>query len=467
MPKQTPANKIVQSTEDDPKIQTTNSNGSENIENKSIYTLAVVKDQHKNIITMLDDYNTGTDSKKIESLEKIVRSWLLHSDFEEEVIVPAAKGSGVWDEATEDIGVERDLAKIVILDLEHNLDAEAQAPKVRVLFNLIRKIMEQEEQSKIGLFEKMQATELGSIGQQLFTRQQEQARSSRLPKPRLRHLSLAQERGGPDKEEYPMNRQSNMRDRDDRGRFTSDDDRGGRSSIRGRDRDDDDDRRFSSSRRRDDDDERRSSRDDDDRGRGWFGDSEGHSQAARRNIDERRSSRYRDDEDDDRRSSSSRRRDDDDDRRSSSRDDDDRGRGWFGDSEGHSEAARRGARSRDDDDDRRTSRRRDDDDDRRSFSSRRRDDDDDRRSSSSRDDDRGRGWFGDPEGHSEAARRGGRSRDDDDDRRSFSSRRRDDDDDRRSYSSRSRDDDDDGRGWHGDPRGHAEAARRGWQSRRG
>ena len=466
MPKQTPANKIVQSTEDDPKIQTTNSNGSENIENNSIYTLAVMKDQHKNIITMLDDYNTGTDSKKIETLEKIVRSWLLHSDFEEEVIGPAAKGSGVWDEATENIGVERDLAKIVILDLEHNLDAEAQAPKVRVLFNLIRKIMEQEEQSKIGLFEKMQATELGSIGQQLFTRQQEQARSSRLPKPRLRHLSLAQEGGGPDKEEYPMNRQSNMRDRDDRGRFTSDDDRGGRSSS-GRDRDDDDDRRFSSSRRRDDDDERRSSRDDDDRGRGWFGDSEGHSQAARRNIDERRSSRYRDDEDDDRRSSSSRRRDDDDDRRSSSRDDDDRGRGWFGDSEGHSEAARRGARSRDDDDDRRTSRRRDDDEDRRSFSSRRRDDDDDRRSSSSRDDDRGRGWFGDPEGHSEAARRGGRSRDDDDDRRSFSSRRRDDDDDRRSYSSRSRDDDDDGRGWHGDPRGHAEAARRGWQSRRG
>jgi hypothetical protein len=115
-------------------------------------------------------------------------------------------------------------------------------------------------------------------------------------------------------------------------------------------------------------------------------------------------------------------------------DDDDRrgGRGhggWFGDPEGHSAAARRGWENTD----------------------------------------HGRsGWFGDPEGHSEASRRGwderysgnGRSRYDDEDRygrgRSMSARERgDDDDDRRRGRS----------GWYGDPRGHSEAARRGWENR--
>ncbi|MGE5272010.1 MAG: hemerythrin domain-containing protein [Thiohalocapsa sp.] len=65
------------------------------------------------------------------------------------------------------------------------------------------------------------------------------------------------------------------------------------------------------------------------------------------------------------------------------------------------------------------------------------------------------GWYGDPRGHSEAARRGweehgetgSRSRYDDDE----------DDEDRRGRGGHG--------GWFGDPRGHAEAARRGWEER--
>jgi hypothetical protein len=74
-------------------------------------------------------------------------------------------------------------------------------------------------------------------------------------------------------------------------------------------------------------------------------------------------------------------------------------------------------------------------------------------------DDDGRGWHGDPRGHAEASRRGW------DERRSGS---RYDDDDRR-YS-RSRDDGDDDRrgrrqgGWFGDSEGHSEASRRGWDN---
>lgn len=183
--------------------------------------------------------------------------------------------------------------------------------------------------------------------------------------------------------------------------------------------------------------------DDDDDGRrggrgrsGWYGDSEGHSQAARS-----RSDRYsqRDDDDDDRRSR----------RYARSRDDDDEGRGWHGDPRGHSEAAHRGwehregyggrGYNRDDDDDDRRSRR---------YARSRDDDDDDR--------DEGRGWHGDPRGHAEAAHRGWEHREGYRGGRS-SSRDDDDDDDRRGRG--------EGRGWYGDSRGHAQASRRGWDER--
>ncbi|MFT0891304.1 hypothetical protein [Pseudochelatococcus sp. G4_1912] len=121
------------------------------------------------------------------------------------------------------------------------------------------------------------------------------------------------------------------------------------------------------------------------------------------------------------------------------------------------------------DDDERRSYRDDYNDDRRSEQRHSRGHDDDRRH------DRGQGgWFGDPEGHSEASRRGwderrSSNRDYDDNMRGSRSYSRSRDDDDRRYSSR----DDDYRrsdrgqsGWYGDPQGHSEAARRGWDERR-
>jgi ferritin-like metal-binding protein YciE len=159
--------------------------------------------------------------------------------------------------------------------------------------------------------------------------------------------------------------------------------------------------------------------------------------------DDNRSSRSSQDEDyDDEDNYSAQDRDEDyEDNRSSSRSGSGRGHGgWFGDSEGHSQAARQRGQGG-------------------NYRSSSRDDryyDDNR---SSRSDGRGRGhggWFGDSEGHAEAARQrdsgfrsssrsgGGGSRSD--------------------YSSRSS-----GRGqggWFGDSQGHAEAAQRGWDDRR-
>lgn len=184
------------------------------------------------------------------------------------------------------------------------------------------------------------------------------------------------------------------RERDERGRFmeegrgyrSGDDDHRRHSS--------DDDRRYSSSRYDDND------RYDDRRGQGS---SSGRGSYGRSDDDDRRSSgggsgrgSYGRSGDDDRRGY----RDDDNSRYSSSRyEEDDRrysgeGRGWYGDSRGHSEAARRGWEHRDE----RYGR---SDDDNGRYRSSRYDDDDDHRSGRNHG-----GWFGDSRGHSEAARRG-------------------------------------------------------------
>lgn len=215
------------------------------------------------------------------------------------------------------------------------------------------------------------------------------------------------------------------RERDDDGRFTSS--RGGGGSNRGRE---DDDRGYGRS---------GGGRSDED-GRGWYGDSRGHSEAARRGWEDRGSSRSSRYEDDDDRGYSSRgsNRDDDNDRggrRQSGNGGGNDGRGWYGDSRGHSEAARRGWDNPDHGDSgwygdpeghseasrkgwdnrgsSRSSRDRDDDDGRygnrgSSRSYRGRDDDDDR--DRSRSGGQG-GWFGDSRGHSEAARKGWDNRD--------------------------------------------------------
>jgi hypothetical protein len=154
-------------------------------------------------------------------------------------------------------------------------------------------------------------------------------------------------------------------------------------------------------------------------GRGWYGDEEGHSEASQRGWDNRGSgkSRMREDENDYERSGYSNRNSGENDyyfensgrsNRGSNRNLGE-GRGWFGDPEGHSEAAETGWEQRGGG---RGPRRNDEyDDDRKRGSMQRTSGQLDQSGSrSDQDGDDSRGWFGDSEGHSRAARKGWRNR---------------------------------------------------------
>ena len=412
--------------------------------------------------------------QKAQLAKQICKELIIHTRLEEEIFYPACREKNVEHEMLDEAQVEHDSAKILIGELlSQSPDDEFYGAKVTVLSEYIKHHVGEEEKARNGIFAAAQkaGVDMNALGQRIQARKQElmaQIDENRLepPQPRSLHPSTRQSRSSQENDQMP--RQSFERERDEYGRFMSDDDddrRGGRrggSSFRERDEqgrfmsDDDDYRSSRSSRGRngDYDDDRQSSRGGRGQG-GWFGDPEGHSEAARRG----RSGGSRYEDDDDYRSSrsgySSRGMQG---GRSSSRyeeDDDDRrssrgGRsqgGWFGDPEGHSEASERGWESRGSSRGGRSSSRYEDDDDRRS-------------SRGGRGEGQG-GWFGDPEGHSEAAQRGWEGRGSSRGGRQ-SSGRDDDDDDRRS--SRGRGGQSQG-GWFGDSRGHAEAARRGWRNR--
>jgi hemerythrin HHE cation binding domain-containing protein len=414
-----------------------------------------LKTQHRELRSILNK-RAGEKADRPTIVREFAMTWIPHSSAEEEILIPALRRAGADDKDLGANGIRRDLVNLVLADLLENAStelAEAKLDTLAELFDALARRSEEgdlltqiasEEGSDASLEEQVKSrfdrikSRLGGLGDDI-------GEAMDLLAPRILSVSLTRQRRGM---EQKMSRYSNMRERDDQGRFISDDERG--YSSRGNDRergesgrfvsegrqsrsryDDDDDRdyrrgsrngperddygRFTSEGRSrgryEDEDERygrRSmARERDDEGRymrrgsssegrghgGWFGDREGHSEASRRGWDDPRHGES----------------------------------GWYGDSEGHSEASRRGW-------------------------------DNPRHGES--------GWYGDPEGHSEASRRGwdergrGRSSSSPYDEIPSRSRSRYDDDDDRGGRSRGHG------GWSGDPEGHSEAARRRWENRR-
>jgi hemerythrin superfamily protein len=418
--------------------------------------IALLKADHRKVDALFKQYESAADNRKTQLIQQICRELVVHTTIEEEIFYPACRRAASDEDPLDEAQVEHDSAKLLIADLmEGDGQDRFRDAKVSVLAEQIRHHVKEEEEPSKGIFARAQQAGVNTsdLAQRVVARKQALERETGSLEPSrpvsIQPTAIFQ---GQQQEDFMARQDNNGRDRDDRGRFMSDDDRGGRSRY---DRDDD---RSYRSRSRDDD--------DDGRGRGWSGDPEGHAEAARRGWAERRGesrSFSRDDDDDYRRGggrsgSSDRDRDE---RGRFTSDDDDRG---YRSRSGYDDDDRRGGRGGSFDRDRDERGRFASDDDGR-YRSRGRDDDDDRGRSPGRD--RG-GWFGDSEGHAAAARRGWDERGDGGGR---SMRSRDDDDRSRSRSRSSRDDDDDRRGrgqggWFGDSRGHAEAARRGWEDRR-
>lgn len=427
-----------------------NAGGAKNMTAGSAATdpIALLRADHRRVEELFAAFEKASDPREKQRLaDEACTEFVIHSMIEEEIFYPACQGR-VDKKLLDEAQVEHDGAKTLVIEIQHGSPEDSfYDAKVKLLAEQIKHHVQEEEKPREGIFAKAKETGVPSedLATQLAERKQElmaQAKAEALGPPETRSFRAQKHAGTyqPRKESQMARGSSGTmeRERDERGRFMSDDDD---RDYRRSSRYDDDDRR--TYRARDDEGRFTSSRsrsryDDDDDGRGygrggWFGDPEGHSRASREGWDNPRHGRsgwYGDTEG---HSEASR----------EGWDHPRRGRsGWYGDPEAHSEASREGW-------------------------------DHPRRGRS--------GWYGDSEGHSEASREGwdhprhGRSGwYGDPEGHSRASREGWDDRDRGGYRSRSRYDDDDdyrrggGRGhggWYGDPEGHSRASREGWDDR--
>lgn len=328
--------------------------------------VALLKADHRKVEELFEQYRTAeTPEEQQWTVRQLCKDLIVHTRLEEEIFYPACREVGVDDEMLNEAQVEHDGAMTLIAELIKTWpDDQFFDAKIKVLSNYIEHHVGEEERPRTGIFAKAQKAEIdmSDLGQQIEDRRQQLVAATR---------------------------RSDYRDRDEYGRFMSEDEYQGRGPDhpgRGyapranyRERDED---RFMNEGSRDRTSRGRDYDEDDDyrgpRGHGgWHGDPEGHSEASERGWQHRSRGGY---------SSRSRDYDEDDDRRLRERG------GWH--PEGHSEASERGWEHRS----------------RGVYSSGGRDYDDDddhhHRSHSSRSRRGHGGWFGDPERHSDAARRG-------------------------------------------------------------
>jgi hypothetical protein len=427
--------------------------------------VALLKADHRKVNTLFRQAMAENSAeKKAQLVREICTELIVHTKLEEEIFYAACREANVEDEMLDEAQVEHDGAKILIAELlQEQPDAPFYDAKVSVLSEYIKHHVGEEENPGSGIFARARAAKLdmNALGQRLQSRKEElmqEIKDQGLSPPTLRALDV--DPINRSKQENSTMPRQYERDRDDRGRFASEDDdrRGGRGYYgRSNERERDDQGRFMN----EDADQRYSSRGSSRDGqRGWYGDSEG-SRASDEGWESRGrggdgySSRSRDDEEDgySRGSQGASRGGS----QGSSRDS---GRGWYGDPEGHSRASEEGWENRGRGGGGYSSRSRDEEDygySRSPQGSMRGGSQGSSRGSQETSRGSGRGWYGDPEGHSRASEEGWENRG-----RSGYSRSRDEDDDRDQRGSSG------GRGhggWFGDPRGHAEASRRGWQNR--
>jgi len=420
--------------------------------------ISLLKSDHRKVEQLFEQYeNSEDDDEKRKIVRQVCTELIVHTTLEEELFYPACREKDVDSELMDEAQVEHDGAKILIGDLLQNSPGDQYYDaKVKTLSEYINHHVGEEEQSRSGIFAKAQkaGVDIAALGEKIQARKTElmaQGEALSSQPPQLRSFKLQPQ----SQETSSMARNSNDRDRDERGRFTEDDDnrgyesrggngnrnrdeqgrftddgdnRGGYSSRGGGNRDRDEEGRFTSNDNNrggyqsrgsasDRDEEGRFTGNDNNRsgyssrgsnrgrdeegrftsdngrsggrgqsqgggeGRGWYGDSEGHSQASERGWEERQGSRgYSDDN-----------------RGSRSGGygggqghggNQGEGRGWYGDSQGHSRAAERGWEER-------------------GYSGRQ---SGNQGRGSSRSQEGHGGWFGDSEGHSEAARRGWQDR---------------------------------------------------------
>jgi hemerythrin superfamily protein len=194
----------------------------------------LLKADHREVEGLFKQYKSADDAKeKEEIIRKVCVELSIHTQLEEEIFYPACRKKQVEHKDLDEAQVEHDTAKILIEELAHGDPGDPyRDAKVTVLCEYIRHHVGEEENPGDGIFAKAHQAglDMGELGKKLQARKTElMARDQRfsrfLPAPLFR--SLHHQREVQSQEGQTMPRYAQAPERDEHGRFMSDDSRRG------------------------------------------------------------------------------------------------------------------------------------------------------------------------------------------------------------------------------------------------
>lgn len=155
--------------------------------------IALLKADHRKVEDLFDKFETakGAERKKTLALQ-ICTELSVHATVEEEIFYPACKGKVEKEDKLDEAYVEHDGAKVLIAEIaSSDADAEFYDAKIKVLSELIKHHVKEEEARSEGLF--AMAREAGldvkALGQDIALRKQQlmiKIKDSGLPTPMTR-----------------------------------------------------------------------------------------------------------------------------------------------------------------------------------------------------------------------------------------------------------------------------------------
>ena len=115
--------------------------------------IALLKADHRKVEGLFEKYESAKGSaKKLALATQICTELCIHAAIEEEIFYPACKGQ-VEDDLLDEAYVEHDGAKVLIAELIASQPSDAfYDAKVKVLSELIKHHVKEEEQRSEGLF---------------------------------------------------------------------------------------------------------------------------------------------------------------------------------------------------------------------------------------------------------------------------------------------------------------------------
>ncbi len=159
--------------------------------------IALLKADHRKVEGLFEKFeSTRDDNRKKALVQEICTELCVHATIEEEVFYPACKGEIKEEDLLDEAYVEHDGAKVLISELlGSDPDNEFYDAKVKVLSEMIKHHVKEEEARSEGLFAQAKAAglDMNELGARLKSRKEqllaEFKDGSELPPPETRSFT--------------------------------------------------------------------------------------------------------------------------------------------------------------------------------------------------------------------------------------------------------------------------------------